>query len=264
MSTSGKQLKTLAKRAQRRIPIAVLGALAASALGAYVVHGATPLHARFEVRAVPSTRAVAAGSTARYRISISRSGYRGSIDLTVTSAPRRALLRLAGSGRRRILTVLTSGRTHTGTYRLQVRARGGGFSKTIQLVLKVTPAKPVPIGISGSVSGLQPATPQALDLALRNPSPEYLWVTRLTVTAKSVSAPRSSAVLPCSLTDFSTRQYSGIYPLVLAPSSTRMLSGLGIPSSQRPQVTLLNRQLNQDGCQGATVRLAFSARGTTI
>ena len=50
----------------------------------------------------------------------------------------------------------------------------------------------------------------------------------MTVTPKSVFAPRSSALLPCTLTDFSMRQFSGIYPIVLRPKSTRTLSSLGL------------------------------------
>lgn len=162
------------------------------------------------------------------------------------------------------LTVITSGRTPIGRYRLLVRAYGGAVSRVIPLVLTISEAQPVPIAISGMLSGLEPGAPQALDLALRNPSAEFLWVTSLSMAAASVSAPRSTALLPCTLADFSTRQFSGIYPLVLPPASTRTLSGLGVSPSQRPQVTLLNRSLNQDGCQGATVRLAYSARGTTL
>jgi hypothetical protein len=144
-----------------------------------------------------------------------------------------------------------------------VRVHGRGLAKAIRLALTVLAPKPVSIGISGTVAGLQPGAPAAIDLVLRNPSAQNLSVTGLTVIAKSVSAPQSTTQLPCTLADFSMGQYSGTYPLALPASSTRTLSSLGVPSARRPQVTLINRPLNQDGCQGASVVLTYSGQGVT-
>jgi hypothetical protein len=258
-------LRKLAKGGGRGIPIAALGAVAATALGAYVAHRTARYQTRFGLSAAPSHQAVGAGSPARYRISISRQGFRGAVDLSVTGTPRDAQPQLTGGGNTlRMLTVVTSGRTPTGRYRLLVRARAGAYRNAIRLVLTIHAPNAVPVGITGTVSGLEPGLPQPLDLALRNASAEYLWVTVLTVTATGLSAPRSSALLPCTLADFSIRQFSGIYPVVLPPSSTRTLSGLSVPSAERPQVMLLDRPRNQDGCQGATVAFAYSAKGVTL
>jgi hypothetical protein len=256
----------LVKRAGRGAgAVIALGVLAATALGAYAVHGTARPNPRFAVDGAPAQQAVIAGGSTRYTISVSRRGFRGPIRLSVTGTPRFAQADLAARGGSfRTLTVATSRRTPAGRYRLTVRARGGANRSAIPLVLMVRAPKIVQIGIAGTAVGLQPGAPQPLDLVLRNRGREWLWVTSLKVTAKSVSAPRSSALLPCTLADFSTRQFSGIYPLVMRPSSTRRLSGLGVSPAQQPQVALVNRAANQDGCQGAIVRLSYSARGMTI
>lgn len=256
---------TLLRRGRYGLSVVVLGVLAASALGASAVQSAARPDARFALRGAPSRQVVAAGAWTRYRIAVSRRGFRGVIKLSVAGAPRYARARL--ETRRdslRTLTVVTSRRTPSGRYRLRVRARGGENTSVIRLVLTIHGPKVVPIAISGTVSGLQPGAPKALDLALRNGGREWLWITSLRVTAKHLSAPRASALLPCTLADFSTRQFSGIYPLVLRPLANRSLSSLGVPPAQRPQVTLVDRPTNQDGCQGATVTLTYDARGMTI
>jgi hypothetical protein len=202
------------------------------------------------------------GSSARYRISINRRGFRGAIKLSVKGAPQYAQSRLTATGGSvQALTVTTSGRTPAGRYQLVIQGRARGLTKKLRLLLGVTAPKSVAVGITGAVNGLQPGMAEALDLVLRNPSALKLSVTGLTVAATGVSAPHASALLPCTLADFSMRQFSGTYPLVVPRLSTRTLSSLGVEASQRPQVILLDRSLDQDGCQGATVTLAFSARG---
>jgi hypothetical protein len=266
MEVSTKRLDVfgrLAKRGGHGIPIAAIGVLAAIALGASAVHSAAGSAPGFTVIASPTHRSVVSGSTTRYRISIRRRSFRGRIMLSVKGAPRYARSRLtAAKGSGRALTVTTSPRTPAGRYRLVVRGRTRGLTKTLRLLLVVTAPKPVAVGITGAVSGLQPGMATSLDLVLRNPSVLKLSVTGLTVAANGLSAPSASPLLPCTLADFSLRQFSGPYPLVVPPSATRTLSSLGVPAAQRPQVMLLNRPLDQDGCQGAVVSLALSAQGT--
>jgi hypothetical protein len=86
-------------------------------------------------------------------------------------------------------------------------------------------------------------------------------VTGLTVKATTLFAPNSSAALPCTLQDFSMQQFSGSYPFQLPASSVRTLSSLGVATAQRPQVTLLNLPIDQDGCQGASVTLGYTGQG---
>lgn len=259
-------LRGLARVPRHGVAIAVPCALlAGGGAAAYLVHGPSASAARFVLSAAPSQQAIPAGSTARYRISVTRRGFRGPISLSVTGGSRDVLPHVsAQGGSSRMLTVITSGRAATGQYRLTVHARGGAFTRVIGLGLRVNTSRPIRIGISGTVTGLQPGLPSPVDLTLANRSKEYLWVTGLTVTPTRVLAPRSSVLLPCTLADFSLQQYSGLYPIVLPPLSTRTLSSLGIRPAQRPRAMLLNRPLDQDGCQGATVTLAYSARGVTV
>ena len=79
----------------------------------------------------------------------------------------------------------------------------------------------------------------------------------MSVSIAAVSAPNATADLPCSADDFAVTQYSGAYPLTLAASETTTLSSRGIPASQWPALTLVNRAVNQDGCKGASVSLSY-------
>jgi hypothetical protein len=257
-------LARLAKGSGRGIPIFALGALTASALAAYTVHSASGPSAPFVLSGAPSQRAVSQGSAARYQISVSRRSVRQLIRLSVSGTPRYAQTELT-SGSRSVqrLLVTTTGRTPAGRYQLVVQGRIGSVSTSIRVGLTVVAPKPVSIGISGTVTALQPGVPKPLDLTLSNPRPWNLSVTGLTVTAGSVSAPRSTPLLPCTLADFSMQQFSGTYPLTLPASRSRTLSSLGVSPTRRPQVTLLNRALDQDGCQGASVTLAYSGKGVT-
>jgi len=54
-------------------------------------------------------------------------------------------------------------------------------------------------------------------------------------------------------------QYNGRYPMVVPGSSTVTLSGLGVASARWPQIQLVDRPFNQDGCKGATVHLGYTS-----
>jgi hypothetical protein len=268
-SISNRWLRTLVavvKGSWHGLVLVALGALAATALAAHAAPG-SPAHSaagRFGLSASPALQAVEAGTPARYQIAIWRQRFRGAIALSVSGMPRNAEPQLTNAGGSlQTLTVATSGHTPAGQYTFQVNATGGTFRAAIQLALKVSPAIAAPIGVAGSVTGLAPGLSMPLDLELRNHSRKYLWVLGLTVTTTGVSAPRATPQLPCTLADFSLRQYSGTFPLIVPPSGSRKLSALGASPSELPQVTLLNRPVDQDGCQGATVALNYAARGET-
>lgn len=165
---------------------------------------------------------------------------------------------------RAVLTVMTGALAPPGHYRLRLRGSGGRFTTTTRLALTVTRASSAPFVISGSITGLQPGIPQPLDLSVRNPNPAAILIRSLTVAIQSVDAPRSTAALPCTTADFSIRQFASLYPVVVPPSSTRTLSSLAIPSAALPQILLLQRTLNQDGCQGATVTLAYGGNAVVL
>jgi hypothetical protein len=99
---------------------------------------------------------------------------------------------------------------------------------------------------------------RALNLSIAHPNRLRLSVTSLIINLQSVSAPRATGRLPCTLTDFSVRQFWGSYPLIVAPSTTRTLSELRIPTARWPRVATIARPFDQDGCQGASLNLVYS------
>jgi hypothetical protein len=236
------------------------------------------------LRAAPRSAQIAPGSSAAYRITIRRRHLVAIISLRITGGlPMGAHAQLAPGrtrGSHTTLTVSTGKRTRPGNYRLRVAALTGRLRRTIGLSLKVraggsttptptttsTPVAPaaqrLPFTVSANLTGLLPAQPKPLNLALTNPNSTALSVGSLTVSVQSVSAPHATATLPCTAGDFSVTQFSGAYPLAVPASATLRLSDLGIPSSQWPQVLIIDRPSNQDGCKGATVTLAYSGTAT--
>jgi hypothetical protein len=265
----------------------LLGAALVFALSAYAgamaaqPHQALRLHRakrqpKLFLSASPTRDTILAGSTAGYRIRIRRARFSGAVRVGVTGAlppgadasfsPR------AISGSSSMLTVRTSNRTPPGSYRLRLRARGRRLQATATVTLTVgggtgvagTTTVALPdFQIAGNAAGpLWPGTPGAIDLTITNTNPLPLTFTNLTVSITSISAPRATAALPCSSADFTVQRYSGAYPVVVPPSSTRSLQELGIPTAAWPQVAILDLPTDQDGCQGASLALAYGGQAT--
>ena len=117
--------------------------------------------------------------------------------------------------------------------------------------------------IGGSTISLMatnlPASP--LNLTFSNPNDDAVAVSILTVAIVSVTAPNASAGFPCSTADYSVTQFSGFFPVAVPPGSSSSLQSIGYPQSAWPAVKMLETGVNQNGCEGATVNLAFSAVG---
>jgi hypothetical protein len=109
---------------------------------------------------------------------------------------------------------------------------------------------------------LSPGVRAPLDLQLTNPQDVPLSVTDLRVTVQSVSAPNADEGHPCADRDFAVDQASSGLRITLAGRSTSILSDLGVSRAKQPQVGMLNRAANQDGCKGASLTLAYTASGT--
>ena len=56
-----------------------------------------------------------------------------------------------------------------------------------------------------------------------------------------LGSPQATPALPCTISDFSVQQYSGLLPLVVAAQSTVSLSELGVPQAEWPEVTMIDR-----------------------
>lgn len=109
---------------------------------------------------------------------------------------------------------------------------------------------------------ISPGIRAPLDLEFTNPQHLAMSVTALRVTVREVSAPNADVAHPCTVGDFSVDQASSRLVFSLASRSSSKLSSLGISPAKRPQVGMLNRSVNQDGCKGASLRLRYTAAGT--
>lgn len=134
----------------------------------------------------------------------------------------------------------------------------------------VTPPTPIgpaaqghDIGISGSVPGLlEPGSTLPVALTITNPSDSALTVTGLTIGIGPIQAPHATVLRGCTAADFVVSQFTGQYGFVIAAGATRSLAELGIPADEWPQLTMINRAVNQNGCKQASVTLEFTASGS--
>jgi hypothetical protein len=263
------------KIARRSAPVAVVAAAVAFPLGAFAGHGA-----RMAISSespsftfAVSRRAVTLdpGARARVRIVVHRQAAWERVVVQVASRlPRGISAQFAPaqtSGPLAFLTLRASLRAVAGRYRVRLSAAGGRVRRGIVLTLTVAGrtgrrsrnGEPWPFAISGNASSpLEPGSPQPIDVQITNPNPVPLTFTSLTVSIQQIDAPRASAALPCTPSDFAAQPYSGA-PLTVAAASTQNLSELGVNPAQWPEVSILDRPSNQDGCQGASLSLALSA-----
>jgi hypothetical protein len=273
-------LTTARKIARRAMPATAVVAVAALSLGAYTgyAHNSARRHHKptFKVTATPARDTITAGSTAGYRLWIRRHRFPWAIRFSLRSKPPRGATAHFTVRRtfktRSTLTIRTRAWTPPGVYHLTVRARHGHMIKRITLTLTVARSTPgggtAPVAIPQfSISGnaptpLEPGVPEGIDLRITNPNTLPVVISSMSASVQSVSAPRATPTLPCTLGDFSMQQYVGPLPLTVPASSTTTLAQLGIPSAQWPQVSIIDRPTNQDGCQGATVTFAYSGAAT--
>jgi len=252
----------------RGLFLAVLGALVAAAVGAAAVAAVLSGTRPFTLKASPYQTTVIRGEVANYVITIVRSaGFVGHVQLGVAGGlPPQVNSHLVWSGSSRdqaILTVRTTRLTPLGTYHPSVFGKTKTYTGTVVLTLRIRrQVLPVPFGIRGGVGRIAPGVPGPLDLTLHNPNPSGIMITRLRVGVAQITAPNATPTLPCTRADFSTRQYSGAYPISLPPKGTMTLSELGIAPADWPREILIGRRVNQDGCRRAELSLTYS--GTAV
>jgi hypothetical protein len=118
--------------------------------------------------------------------------------------------------------------------------------------------------ISGNAAAhISPGVQAALDLVLTNPQRVPLSVHAVRVTVQAVSAPNADESHPCAARDFVLDQASHGPVVSLPAHSTSSLSSLGVPAASQPRVGMVNRAVDQDGCKGASLTLAYTATGRT-
>jgi hypothetical protein len=117
--------------------------------------------------------------------------------------------------------------------------------------------------IAGTTTeSISPGLGAPLNLKLTNTQTSPMVIHDLQVTVTRVQAPNADTTHPCSLSDFIVRKASTSQIITIAPQSTSTLSNLGLPIATWPRVGMLNRPVDQDGCKGAQLTLAFAASGT--
>jgi hypothetical protein len=109
---------------------------------------------------------------------------------------------------------------------------------------------------------ISPGVGAPLDLKLTNPHDVPMSVTDLRVRVQKVSAPNADDAHPCAVGDFTVGQASSSIKITVAARATSTLSSLGLPRATWPQVGILERSVNQDGCKGASLTLGYAASGT--
>lgn len=114
--------------------------------------------------------------------------------------------------------------------------------------------------ISGSANGpMAPGVVVPIDLRFDNPHPFALSITDVRVAVAGVSAIHADAQHPCSAEDFQVQQIASTAAIAVSADSSQSLSDLGFVSAQWPAVSMLNRPVNQDGCKGVSLTLAYTA-----
>lgn len=236
---------------------------------------------RFELSSAPTTSTVVPGGSAEFQIQIKAIGrFHGSVALGtsvlpdgVTAGFDRGLVSL-GSGRplaSAILMVRVSPSVSPGTLGLGVVATVGRQLVTSNLTLRIVPtsitdAGPPPVtshpmfAVPGTASlpgRLRPPARVAISVKLINPHHQPLLVQRVQLRVLSTSKPS------CRPSYFTISSYTGRYPLRLPAGQARTLAALGVPASQWPQLSVLNRPTSRAACAGVTVVLHVVGTATT-
>jgi hypothetical protein len=145
------------------------------------------------------------------------------------------------------------GNLSAGSHTFSVRAvdAAGNVSSPTPYSWVISPAGEMPFSISGNPPGLlypgAPAKPIALKLSNENSAPIY--VTRISVTAQSLSAGCDAG------TNFRVIQssVSASQPVLVPAESTVTPTG-----SAAPTIQMLNTDANQNACEGVELALSYS------
>jgi hypothetical protein len=231
------------------------------------------------------------GLSGRTRLSVTRGGLPA--DAAISFGPARSPGAALAPRSRTTLTITTAAAMLPGNYEFGVRARRPRHAGIATVELTVIAASssaspvpgPAPRGSSGeavppgapvvapgvpvvapgafTIAGtlpnlLTPGTGEPLDLTLTNLQSTDLSVASLNVEVAGAGGPRIDSAHSCGSEDLSVEQFSGAPGFILPASSSADLGELGFEASEWPTVSMLDRPVNQDGCQGASIALSFT------
>ncbi|MDR7161850.1 hypothetical protein [Arthrobacter sp. BE255] len=220
----------------------------------------------------PSSRTVDRGEPVSYSVSLTAAnGFSGSITPTVSGLPANTTAAFApasvtpGSGKTAtvVLTVATSATTPEGKSDLTIATAAGASQAAGVVVQLYVQSSKKTFSISGNLGA--PLTPGAtipLNLSFSNANNKSLALSSLSVSIAGITRTQAAvaAGLPCTTADYVVTNYSGAYPLTV-PMGSKTLQSLNPDSAQWPKIAMLDTALNQDGCKGATLQLAYSGAG---
>ena len=141
----------------------------------------------------------------------------------------------------------SDGRSNVGTGDQTVSQHGGTAGFTIKNTL-IRQASP------GSLS--------RINLTFTNPNAFPVVITHISVRIASLDAPNATRAHPCTTADFKVRHAGQQLRLTIPAKRTTTLRLLGVDARRWPQAQMIDRLVNQDGCKGAVVTLAYSADGS--
>lgn len=220
----------------------------------------------------PSSRTVGRGEPVSYSVSLtSTNGFSGSVTPTVLGLPANTTAAFApasvalASGKTATvtLTVATSASTPEGKADLTIATAAGTSQATGIVAQLFVQSSKKTFDISGDLgTPLTPGATVPLNLSLGNSNNKSLALNSLSVSITGITRTQAAvaAALPCTLDDYVVTNYGGSYPLTV-PVGTSSLQSLGLPPALWPKIAMLDTALNQDGCKGATLQLAYSGAG---
>ncbi|MBT8161145.1 MULTISPECIES: hypothetical protein [Arthrobacter] len=220
------------------------------------------------LQVAPASKSATQGTSASYNVVVQPSGgFTGSVSLAASGLPAGTVASFSpatvavGPGSGNVaLNLSTTSATPLGTFTVTLKGTSGTVQSAVDISLTVTAGQHQQFSISGSPAGvLAPGYGAPIDLQLANPGNSNLSITGLTVSIAGITRTAQAVAnnRPCNPTDYAIVQFSGSYPFT-APLGNSSLSALRIPSSQWPQIQMLNSSANQDGCKGATLQLSYS------
>jgi hypothetical protein len=106
----------------------------------------------------------------------------------------------------------------------------------------------------GALQPLYPGGPaQSLNLSISNSNSFAIRITALTATIRSQTLNGT-----CSTSANFTVVHNLLVSVVIPAHSTKSLSDLGVATSDRPQIRMIDTNVNQDSCRGANLQLVYS------
>jgi len=230
----------------------------------------------FAIAVSPTSQQLLQGDQTTYEISVSSvAGFTSPVSLSVSglskgvtaTASPNSVTPTPTPGTTSTLTIVAASNASIGNYTLTITGKSGSLVHSAQAALAVLETKSFSISGNANTATLYPGLRTPVDPRISNPySSTGLSISSISATLTGVSAPGA-----CSLQDFSLQQLDATaYPVVVpAGVQNATLSSLiqqthpswtaQQVSKALPQLTLVNRPVNQDGCKNASIGFHYAS-----